>query len=180
MSLRHAILGLLSIQPMSGYFLKKVIDQSISHFWVADQSQIYRTLAALVDDGLASRHTVVQEDRPNLHLHEPTREGLAELDRWLEEPAKPPPARDPFLVRLFFADRMSPEGIRRLLDMRRDETAGHLAALEAVTMPKAVPETVTALGYALRKAALDNGIAEARAELEWLDETRKTVERMTS
>ena len=33
MSLDHAILGFLSYEPMSGYDLKKLFDQSVAHFW---------------------------------------------------------------------------------------------------------------------------------------------------
>jgi DNA-binding PadR family transcriptional regulator len=79
MSLRHAILGILSIQPMSGYDLKKVVNGSVGHFWTADQSQIYRTLATLVTDGLATRRTVPQDDRPNRHVHSITDAGTEQL-----------------------------------------------------------------------------------------------------
>ena len=36
MSLKHAILGFLSLQPMTGYDLKKAFDQSVRHFWPAN------------------------------------------------------------------------------------------------------------------------------------------------
>ncbi|MGI5121775.1 PadR family transcriptional regulator [Marinactinospora thermotolerans] len=177
MSLRHAILGILSIQPMSGYDLKKVIDESVGHFWSADQSQVYRTLAGLVEDGLATRRTVVQEERPNLHLHSPTDLGLAELDRWLTSPLKTPPTRDPFLARLFFADRLPPEEIRGLLETRRREVGEQLAALEAIAVPAGSADD---LGRVLRLATLSYGISQARAELDWLDDTRRRLERITS
>ncbi|WP_150248941.1 PadR family transcriptional regulator [Nocardiopsis deserti] len=176
MSLRHAILGLLSIKPMSGYDLKKVIDESVGHFWTADQSQIYRTLTGLVEEGLASRRTVVQEERPNLHLHSVTGPGLAELDRWLASPLRTPPTRDPFLARLFFADRMRTQDIRELLDTRRREVGGELAALEAI----AVPARAAGVGQALRLATLSYGITLARAELDWLDATERQLEEYTS
>ncbi|NED97716.1 PadR family transcriptional regulator [Phytoactinopolyspora alkaliphila] len=175
MSLRHAILGLLSIQPMSGYELKKVIDESVGHFWTADQSQVYRTLSTLVDDGLASRRTVVQEDRPNLHLHSATDRGLAELDTWLASPLQTPPIREPFLARLFFADRLPADRIQKLVDTRRQEVAEQLAALEAI----AVPANATEAGQVLRSATLANGIAHARAELDWLASTQRQLERIT-
>ncbi|MDE3724734.1 PadR family transcriptional regulator [Nocardiopsis sp. N85] len=178
MSLRHAILGILSIKPMSGYELKKVIDESVGHFWTADQSQIYRTLAGLVEDGLAVRRTVVQEERPNMHLHSVTDLGSAELDRWLASPLKARPSREPFLARLFFADRMPVERIRELLDTRRRELSGQLAALEAIEVPADAAEF--GLGGVLRLATLANGIAHARTELDWLDATERRLEGITS
>jgi DNA-binding PadR family transcriptional regulator len=179
MSLRHSILGLLSIQPMSGYDLKKIIDESVGHFWTADQSQIYRTLAALVDEDLASRRTVVHDERPNLHLHSPTDRGLAELDRWLASPLQTQPTREPFLARLFFASRMPMDEARKLLDTRRHEVSEQLVALEAINVANAVPENVTDVEHALRLATLANGITHARTEIDWLDATTRHLEEIT-
>ena len=55
MSLEYAILGFLSYKPFSGYEMKKAFDNSVRHFWYADQSQIYRTLARAV-------HSEAQQD----------------------------------------------------------------------------------------------------------------------
>lgn len=178
MSLRHSVLGILSIRPMSGYELKKVIDSSVGHFWSADQSQVYRTLSALVEDGLASRRTVVQEERPNLHLHSVTDSGLAELDTWLASPLRAQPSREPFLARLFFADRLPIERVRELLDARRKEINEDLAALEAIsaaTNAAELPEDISELARVLRTATLANGIAHARTELDWLDTTDQSL-----
>jgi DNA-binding PadR family transcriptional regulator len=172
MSLRHAILGLLAMQPMSGYELKRTIDESVGHFWTADQSQIYRTLAGLVDDDLASRRTVVQNDRPNLHLHAATGDGLAELDRWLSSPLQAPATREPFLARLFFADRLPSDEVRGLLNARRQEANELLAALEAI----AISQDSSGLGHVLRSATLTYGIAHAKAELDWLDDVGRQVD----
>lgn len=180
MSLRHSILGILSIQPMSGYDLKKVIDESVGHFWSADQSRIYRTLVDLVDEGLASRRTVVQDERPNLHLHSATDQGLAELDRWLASPLQTQAAREPFLARLFFASRMPMDEIRKLLDTRRREVSQQLLALESISVARAAPENVTEVEHALRLATLANGIAHARAEIDWLDATEQHLERIAA
>jgi PadR family transcriptional regulator AphA len=69
MSLEHAILGFLNYGPSSGYDLKKVFDVSVQHFWPADQSQIYRTLSRLEDEGWAEMELVEQEDRPDRKVY---------------------------------------------------------------------------------------------------------------
>ncbi len=165
MSLRFAVLGLLSIRPMSGYELKKVIDASVGHFWSADQSQIYRTLNGLVDGELVSRTTVIQDDRPNLHLHRLTRAGSAALDAWLDSPLESEVKREPFLARVFFADRLPVARIVALFETRRREIDERLASLEGIE----VPDTQHDLAEMLRFATLDNGILHARAEQQWID-----------
>ncbi|MFD0886645.1 PadR family transcriptional regulator [Streptosporangium algeriense] len=44
MSLRHALLGLLSQGPASGYDLLKTFDISLANVWPATQSQVYAEL----------------------------------------------------------------------------------------------------------------------------------------
>lgn len=171
MSLRMSILGLLSIEPMSGYELKRHIDESVGHFWSADHSQIYRTLASLVADGLATRTTIVQHDRPNMHVHEPTKEGLEALDAWLQETVTPQAPREPFLAKLFFVSRLGPQAALDLLRERRQQISDALIALEAIT----VDEPSAGLDAMLHAATRENGIAHAGAELEWIDRTAAAV-----
>lgn len=172
MSLRHAILGLLAVEAMSGYNLKKQIDESVGLMWSADQSQVYRTLAGLVEDGLAARTSVVQETRPTMHIHAPTEAGLAELDDWLRSTLERERAREPFLLRLFFAGRLPVAEVRTLLRARRDEIAQVLAALEAVH-----PEDEAAgVDEVLKYATLSSGLAHARAEVAWVDDTLNRID----
>ena len=65
LSLKHAILGFLSIKSLTGYELKKAFDRSVDHFWPADQSQIYRTLSRLVEEGFLTVEEIEIESRLN-------------------------------------------------------------------------------------------------------------------
>ena len=64
MSLEHAILGFLNYEPMSGYDIKKIVDISVSHFWPAVQSQIYKTLARMEKEDWLTVETISQDPRP--------------------------------------------------------------------------------------------------------------------
>src|SRR5512137_1923334 len=111
MSLEFAILGFLNYQPYTGYDLKKIFDTSIRHFWPADQSQIYRTLARLTEQGFAEVEKVPQEDRPDRKVYHITEAGRAELLNWL---IGPPPLDEPRsapLIQVFFAGQLSDEEI---------------------------------------------------------------------
>jgi DNA-binding PadR family transcriptional regulator len=167
------VLGLLSIRPMSGYELKRVIDHSVGHFWSADQSQIYRTLAELVDSGLASRRRQEQEGRPDQYVHSITEVGLAELDSWIVSPSPAQATRNAWLARIFFAGRLSGSQVRDLLRQRHDEVTGQLQELEATP----VPSQASDLGEALRLATLEYGVAQLRTELDWLAATEQLVDR---
>src|SRR5919106_3571520 len=118
MSLRYAILGFLSVQPMSGYDLKKAFDGSVGHFWTADQAQIYRTLTQLIEGGLVESSHVAQQGKPDRKEHRLTDVGRAELDDWLASPEEPLPTREPFLLRVFFAGRLGRESVLQMLAHR--------------------------------------------------------------
>ena len=171
--MKHAILGLLDIAPMSGYDLKKNFDASIAHFWTADQSQIYRTLSALVDSGLASVSVVEQSGKPNRNVHSITEAGRAELDDWLRSPLEQETTREPFLARLFFAGRIGASQVTALIVERRAAAAVQLAALSALREREVAASD---LAERLRLATLSNGIAHTQTELDWLDDLTTALE----
>ncbi|WP_456286498.1 PadR family transcriptional regulator [Microbacterium sp. JZ70] len=166
-TLSRIILGLLALAPMTGYDLKRHFDSTARHFWAADKAQIYRTLARLVDDGLAAVEVVPGAGAPDRQVHRITAEGRAALAEWLVSPVEAHADRDPFLARLFFADGLEPEALRRLLAVRRQEAEELLAHFESIRDTTGAPRDRAAR---FRLATLANGIAHMRAELAWLDE----------
>jgi DNA-binding PadR family transcriptional regulator len=178
MSLRYAILGFLSVQPMSGYDLKKAFDGSVGHFWTADQAQIYRTLTRLTDDGLVETSRIAQEGKPDRKEHRLTSDGWAELDTWLASPEQPQPTREPFLLKVFFAGRLDREPVRQMLAHRVEAGERQLAVLQeiAATLDRAFTGKAIALDQRLRNATLDNGIRHTRAEIEWARDLLDQIE----
>ncbi|MBO0610534.1 PadR family transcriptional regulator [Myceligenerans salitolerans] len=167
MILARIILGLLDLAPMSGYDLKRHFDTTINHFWSADRAQIYRTLARLVDDGLATVETVAGAKAPDRHEHRITERGRAALREWLTSELDRQPERDAFLARLFFAGSLDDAELAGLLARHRAAAREQLDALEAIRASTPPPADRRAR---LRITTLNCGLARARAELDWLDE----------
>lgn len=172
--LRYAVLGLLDLEPMTGYDLKRAFDSSVNHFWSGDQAQIYRTLAALVDSELAIVEVVPQEGRPSRKIHHITDAGRAELDRWLTATPAPQPARHEFLARVFFSPRLSDGAVRDLLQARRDAVT---AQQQTLTRLAEAEGAASSRAERLRLATLSNGLAHLQTELDWLDDLEKDLSR---
>ena len=102
----YAILGLLSVEPMSGYDIRKAAAESVGHFWSESFGQIYPALRELTRAGLVRRRTERQAG-PDRHVHEITARGRATLARWLLEPPRVTPVRSELLLKLFFGGRAS-------------------------------------------------------------------------
>jgi PadR family transcriptional regulator, regulatory protein AphA len=109
MSLEYAILGFLAYKPLTGYDLKKKFDNSVQHFWSADQAQIYRTLARLAEQGLAQLEVVEQSQRPDRKVYHITPDGREELHRWLAGPVPSAESRSASLIQIFFAGQLTDE-----------------------------------------------------------------------
>ncbi|MEV7007844.1 PadR family transcriptional regulator [Streptosporangium sp. NPDC051022] len=109
MSLKHAMLGLLSDGPASGYDLLKTFDVSLANVWTATQSQLYAELGRLADAGLIE---VTAEGPRGRKEYAITEAGLTELRRWLTEPSPSHPRRSEMLLRVFFLNQLSPEQAR--------------------------------------------------------------------
>lgn len=109
MSLKHAILGLLMYESMTGYDFKSFLDNSINFFWSAQLSQIYRDLGTLEKQGYVTYHIEPQEGRPDRKVYSITEDGEHIFKDWLEKfPATLSPViRDEFAVRIFFGAQLS-------------------------------------------------------------------------
>lgn len=169
MKLRHAILGLLSHGPQSGYDLSRAFAGSVVNFWHADQSQVYRTLDRLEADGAISTRVIAQTGRPDRRVHSLTPEGRAELDAWLASPLEPRLDKDPLLARIFFAARLGHERVDALLEEAERVVRQELEALEAIEFD------VVDLDTLLMAATLRHGLEGTRFELEWLEKIRRDV-----
>jgi PadR family transcriptional regulator, regulatory protein AphA len=171
MSLEYAILGFLNYHPYTGYDLKKIFDSSIRHFWPADQSQIYRTLARLTEQGLAEMEKVPQDDRPDRKVYSITNAGRSELMKWLSGPAPLGDAHNAPLIQVFFAGQLSDEQILAKFE-------GYTAILNAILdqydqIPgQIIPyqqEISSPREHFFWLLTLDNGIRSMRASLAWAE-----------
>ena len=167
----YALLGALSIQPMSGYDVRELIGRSIGHFWNEGYGQIYPTLKRLVTAGLATSRVEPGAGKPDRHLYTLTDAGWDELRRWLAEPVDSlHPARNEVLLKLFFgrhaAVHANLDHVRRYREVQAALLV-HFEAIEAALTAEtpAAPE----LPYWL--ITLRHGQHLCRATLAWCDET---------
>src|SRR5271154_4939079 len=97
----QALLGLLTIEPMSGYDLGQMVRASIGHIWSESYGQIYPNLKKLAAGGLVSRKTEKHKGRPDRHIYSITNKGREQLARWLAVPPQAEIPRNEMLLKLF-------------------------------------------------------------------------------
>lgn len=177
MSLVHAILGFLQNQPMTGYDLKTLcFDQSIAHFWPADQAQIYRTLDKLNEQGWVESEVQFQADRPNRKVYSITNAGRAEFQQWLVSEQALPLHREPFLVQLFFSGRLSREQLIAHMENQRRAHEALLAGYERIVIPTECEDPAELRALKLQAMTLDLGKRTERNYIAWLDDCIAVIE----
>jgi PadR family transcriptional regulator, regulatory protein AphA len=171
MTLDFAVLGFLNYHPYTGYDLKKIFNNSIRHFWPADQSQIYRTLAHLTEQGYVEMEKIPQSDRPDRKVYHITGAGRAELLKWLSEAPPMGEPRSASLVQVFFAGQLSDAEILA----KFEEFAAILRAILAryAQIPAQIMpyqrEITSPREHYFWMLTLDNGARSMRASLEWAE-----------
>ena len=179
MPLKHAILGFLNLKPMSGYEMKYIFDNSVSHFWSAKQSQIYRELNNLLEAGFVEVKKVEQEKRPDKKVFHIRQSGKEELQRWLTTPLEAQSHRIPFLIQVFFAGAVSQEDALKILEKQEEQNRRVLELFQGRTMEfieeftKNLPNGKNSEFFRL---TLELGIRHQETLLNWLEYAKKKIE----
>lgn len=166
MSLEHIILGALK-SPQSGYDLKRWFDEVFSFFWNADQSQIYRMIARLSEQGLVTGKAVASALGPDKRVYRSTAKGKAELRRWLRCGPVPLAQRSAIYAQLIFLAYLPDEEAAAFLDAMKSDADQMVAALEAVSATNDIEDASSPMSEDRREAFFNRAclaLALARAE----------------
>ena len=107
--LKHGILGLINNGEKTGYEIMTVFRDSLSFFWTAQTSQIYRELQSMERAGWISRTHVPQTGKPDKNVYAITRAGRDELMRWLRDTTTPMRFNNPLMMKTFFMGELPME-----------------------------------------------------------------------
>jgi PadR family transcriptional regulator AphA len=163
----EALLGMLTLGPMSGYDLRQRIDQSIGNFWSESFGQIYPTLKRMEEEGFV---TSLEEGKAGRLVYSLTEAGKARLAAWLEVPPRLRAPRNELLLKLFFGRIAPVEPMRAHVLETRRKYEEDLVRYER--MAPAICELHQGKpGLPFYRMALSYGIREARMIVEWCDET---------
>jgi DNA-binding PadR family transcriptional regulator len=171
MTIRHALLALVSEAPKYGLQLQQEFESKTGEVWPLNIGQVYQTLQRLERDGL------VRSDDPD----EPgpqktftiTSAGRRELADWLHTPVDTaPPPRDELVIKVLIALQMTDVDIHEIIQSHRREL---VAMMQRYTSIKAdasvddIPLTVV----------VDAEIYRLDAAIRFLDSVDARVRRQT-
>ena len=164
-----ALLGLLSIEPMSGYDIRQNFQESLNFFWNESYGQIYPALKRLLARDFIAAVAGGQNGRRERRAYTITAKGRAHLRRWLAQPPRQQPIRDELLLKIFLG-RLAPPGacvehIRRLRREQEELLASYKEIEKRVGIERA-GHPHAQFWY----LTLKHGIEMRRARIRWCDE----------
>lgn len=126
----YAILGLLNHEDMSGYDIKKRIDDSLKFFWDAGFGQIYPGLKTLEQNGWVNCASKASGAGPERIMYSITTQGRSELKHWLSTPVEKEQTKYEILLKLFFGSVVSTEENIRIIREFEQRNSGILKLFE--------------------------------------------------
>jgi DNA-binding PadR family transcriptional regulator len=172
----EVLLGLLTIEPMSGYDLGQVIRTSVGHFWRESYGQIYPNLKRLAAEGLVTAKTERQKGKPDRRVYSITNKGREQLVKWLAVEPQPEIPRNELLLKLFFGAQVSPEipisNLERMVEEERALLKQFRQAEQEIAGNRQYPDAP----YWRMTARF--GLLELQAHLRWAQETLAELKKL--
>jgi DNA-binding PadR family transcriptional regulator len=169
MSIRHALLALLSEGPKYGFQLRQEFEASTGDVWPLNVGQVYSTLQRLEHAGHIESDGS-SEDGPQ-RGYRITVEGERELDHWLTTPADmTSPPRDDLVIKILSALRIPRVDVRDVIQVHRH----YLAELMQQWTRLKEDEADLSLDFAV---VADAELFRLDGVIRWLDATEGRLKR---
>lgn len=176
-SSQEVLLGLLTVEPMSGYDLGQSIRASIGFFWNESYGQIYPNLKKLAAAGLVTAKTEKQKGKPDRQVYSITPRGRARLEKWLAVEPQPEVPRNELLLKLFFGTQAGAETVIGYVERMAQRERSYLEKFrqierELLSQMRRYPDAP------YWRMAARFGQLELEAHLRWAEETLKALRKM--
>ena len=117
MSVRHALLALLSEGPKYGLQMRDEFEQRTGEVWPLNVGQVYTTLQRLERDGLVASDGDGEGPQKAYRI---TADGATELDTWLRTPPDlSSPPRDELVIKVLVAIRVPGIDVQDVIQAHR-------------------------------------------------------------
>ena len=170
MSVRHALLALLSEGPKYGLRLREEFEAGTGEVWPLNIGQVYTTLQRLERDGLIESDDVDEQDSPQKRF-KITGEGERELAAWLRTPPDmSSPPRDELVIKVLVALRVPGTDVREVIQAHRRYLIELMQQWTKIKEADAGRELVPGL-------AVDAELFRLDAVVRWLDAADGRIKR---
>lgn len=171
MSVRHALLALLSDGPKYGLQLRHEFEARTGEVWPLNVGQVYTTLQRLERDGLVVGSEGAEEGPQKGYRI--TVDGARELTSWLQTPPDvEQPPRDELLIKVLVAVQVPGVDVHDVIQVHRRHLIELMQRYTAVKADAAEDDVALAL-------VVDAELFRIEAAVRWLDAADARLPRLT-
>jgi DNA-binding PadR family transcriptional regulator len=170
---RFALLGLLLDQPSHGYDLYQRFSDpaGLGQVWHLGMSQMYADLKTLEASGWVSARREQQGARPAKNIFTLTKDGRTAFQEWMAQPSRGlREMRVEFIVRLYFAQRRTPNAVAALIARQEESLREELGRLRQSRPSPHESAVFVQVVHSFR-------LSQIEAALTWLRSVRKLTVR---
>jgi DNA-binding PadR family transcriptional regulator len=168
MSVRHALLALLSEGPKYGLQLRHEFEARTGEVWPLNVGQVYTTLQRLERDGLVASDGEVDGPQKGYSI---THDGERELTEWLQTPpAVAQPPRDELLIKILVAAQVPGIDVHEVVQIHRRHLIELMQRYTAVKADAREDDIALAL-------VVDAELFRIEAAVRWLDAADSRLQR---
>ncbi|WML57554.1 PadR family transcriptional regulator [Neobacillus sp. PS2-9] len=162
MNIQDVILGFLYDEPMSGYDIKQMMENSVSYFFDASFGAIYPALRKMEKEGLVEKQIIQQDGKPNKNLFVITESGREQFQTYLNSPINPTVTRSDILIRIFFGRFTTIEKVKEWLLEERGKNQAMYDNLTRIAnlYPNMEPHKRFTLEFGIRQAEMILGMVD--------------------
>ena len=160
MSVRHALLSLLTEGPKYGLQLRHEFEASTGELWPLNVGQVYTTLQRLERDGYVESDDAESEGAQRRFRL--TTDGADELTGWLRTPQDAPPPRDELVIKVLVAARVPNVDVHEVIAAHRVHLVESMQRYTRIKAEAAEDEVALAL-------VMDAELFRLDGIVRWLD-----------
>ena len=175
MAIEHAILGMLNWKSMTGYEMKRLIENSSSMYWSGNNNQIYKALVQLLNEGLVTNIVEQQESLPAKKIYTVTPEGLSVLKAWIMSQPEAPDVKKSFLIQLSWADLLTDEELAQIVDQYEKEVELQFMIEREKQRRDEVSPNRTPREKILWDMIRDNLLSSCQNEIDWIQRVKAAL-----
>lgn len=172
MNSQDVILGVLMKRSLSGYEIKQLYEDILSHFYSSSYGTIYPMLHRMEKDGLITKEYVPQDGKPNKNVFTITEDGKTQFNTYLHSPMESDSLKSDFLMRLFFGQFVGNDKVIAWLKQVQEHTQ---TQLEQLTEKYAIYKEHMHPAHTI---CIEIGINECKAKLETIHEGLLRMEQL--
>lgn len=161
MSVKHAILILLSQSSRHRYDLKVSFESMVYNQWEINAGQIYTTIDRLVRDGLVDEAPAEESD---LRIYHITTNGENEVNQWLLSPVEKPLLKDEFYFKLLCAKQLNYNTVQNIVKKQKETIIKNIFELQLLRKKiERTPENEIILYL------IEGKMLHLEADMKWVD-----------